>query len=90
MRNSARGRGVGLHPTGHEPKKFDKITSVDSDTMFINDPDHDISDFSKITGENTGQFGVSAVFEFSVLHVSHDGFALQIESKESMQSVNRC
>ena len=34
--------------TGFEPKKFDKITSVDSDTMLIDDPDlNEISDFSK-------------------------------------------
>ena len=64
------------------PKEFDKVT--------VDDPDLDISDFSKLTGENTGQFGVSAVFEFSVVHVSHDDFAVQIESKESMPSGNRC
>ena len=32
--------------TGYEPKEFDKNTSVDSDTMRINDQDHNISDFS--------------------------------------------
>ena len=30
-----------------EPKKFDKNTSVDSDTMLTNDPNHNFSDFSK-------------------------------------------
>ena len=34
--------------TGYEPKEFEKITSVDSDTMPIDDPDlNEISDFSK-------------------------------------------
>ena len=73
-----------------EPKKFDKNTSVDSDTMPTNDPNHNFSDFSKTTKENTRQFGVLTVFESSVSHVSHDDFALQIESKESTQSGNRC
>ena len=36
--------------TGYEPKKFDKITSVDSDTMLVDDPDlNEISDSSKNT-----------------------------------------
>ena len=70
------------HSTGYEPKKFDKITSVDNDTMLIDDPDLDeISDFSKNTHENTGQFGVLTMFESSFSHVSHDDFALQIEDK---------
>ena len=58
--------------TGYEPEKFDKITSVDDDTMLINDPNHNFSDFSKTTHENTTQFGVPTVFESSVSHVSHD------------------
>ena len=70
--------------TGYEPKKFDKITSVDSDTMLINDPDLNFSDFSKTTNENTRQFGVLTMFESSVSHVPHDNFALQIESEESI------
>ena len=36
----------------------DKITSVDNDTMLINDPNHNFSDFAKTTKEITGQFGV--------------------------------
>ena len=52
------------------PKKFHKITCVDDDTTLIKDPDHNISDFSQTTNENTGQFGVHTVFEASVLHVS--------------------
>ena len=49
--------------TGYEPKNFDKITSVDNDTMLIDDPDHDgISDFSKTKRENTGLFGVPSVW----------------------------
>ena len=48
--------------TGDEPKKFDKITSVDSDTMHIDDPDLDeISGFSKTIRENTVLFGVPSV-----------------------------
>ena len=39
--------------TGYEPNDFDKITFVDNDTMLINDPDHNISDFSTSTNENT-------------------------------------
>ena len=61
--------------TRYEPNEFD--TSVDDDTMLIGDPDHKNSDISKTTNENTGQFGVLTVFESSVLHVSHDDFALQ-------------
>ena len=58
------------HSTGYEPKEFDKITSVDGDTTPINDPNYDgISDFSKITRENTGLFGVPTMFETSVSHV---------------------
>ena len=45
--------------TGYEPKEFDKITFVDDDTTLMNDPDHNISDFSKTTCENSRQFGVS-------------------------------
>ena len=33
--------------TGYEPKKFDKITFVDDDTMLINDLNQNFSDFSK-------------------------------------------
>ena len=67
------------HSTGYEPKEFDKITSVDGDTTPVNDPNIDnISDFSKITRENTGLFGVSPMFEASVSHGS------QGESKDSM------
>ena len=73
------------HLTGHEPKEFDKITSADGDTTPISDPDHDsISDLSKITHENTGLFGVPAVFETCVSHVSHGNVALQRGSQESM------
>ena len=76
--------------TGYEPKKFDKITSVDSDTMLIDDPDlNEVSDFTKTT-HNTGLFGVLTMFESSVSHVSHDDIALQIESKESMHRETDC
>ena len=66
--------------TGYEPKEFDKITSVDDDATLINDPDlNEISDFSKNTHENTGQFDVPTVFwilcfaRFSWLFCSSDG-----------------
>ena len=59
--------------------------------MLIDDPDlNEISDFSKNTHENIGQFGVLTMFESSVSHVSHDDFALQIESKESMHRETDC
>ena len=58
--------------------------------MVSDHPDLDeISDFSKRIHENTGLFGVLTMFKSSVSHVSHDDFALHIESKESMQSGNR-
>ena len=79
-----------MQTQGMSPNEFDKIISVDDDTMLINDPNHNFFDFLKTRNENTRQFGVPTVFESSVLHVSHDGFALRIESKESMQSGNRC
>ena len=74
--------------TGYEPNKFDKNTSVDDDTMLINDPNHNTSDFSKTTNRNTGLFGVLTMLESSVSHV-YD-FALQIESKESMHRETDC
>ena len=49
-----------------------------------------ISLTSSKTHENKGLFGVLTMFESSVSHVSHDVFALQIDSKESMRSGNRC
>ena len=73
------------HSTSYEPKEFDKITSADGDTTLINDSDYEnISDFSKITCENTGPFGVSTMLESSVSHVSHG------ESKDKHASGNRC
>ena len=76
--------------TGFEPKEFHKITSVENDTMLINEPNHNFSDFSKTTNENTRQFGVPTVFESSVSQRSHGDFAPQVGSKDSMQSGNRC
>ena len=66
--------------TGYEPKEFDKITSVDVDTPPINDPDHNISDFSKTTSENTGHSVLNPLFCTFLI----GDFALQRESKESM------
>ena len=75
---------IPTHSTGFEPKEFDKITSVDGDTTPINDPNHDsISDFSKITRENTEQFGVPKMLETSLSHVFHGEFALEREIQES-------
>ena len=80
-----------MHSTGYEPNEFDKTTSVDGDTMLIDDPDlNEISDFSKNTHEIDGLFGILTVFESSVSLVSHDDFALQIESKESMHRETDC
>ena len=68
-----------------------KITSVDTDTMLIDDPDLDeIADFSKNACENIGLFGVLTVFESSVSNVFHDDFALQRESKQSMHRETDC
>ena len=72
--------------TGYEPKEFDKITSVDVDTPSINDPDHNISDFSKTTSENTGHSVLNPLFCTFLI----GDFALQRESKESMPRENRC
>ena len=59
--------------------------------MLIDDPDlNEISNFSKNTHENIGLFGVLTMFDSSVSHVSHDDFALQIESKESMHRETDC
>ena len=77
--------------TGYEPNKFDRITSVGNDTMLIDDPDlSEISDFSKNTHQNKRLFDVLTMFESSVSNVSHDNFALQIESKESMHRETDC
>ena len=73
------------HSTGCEPKELNKITSADGDTTPINDPNYDnISDFSKITRQNTALFDVSTMLETSFSHVSHGNFALQRASQESM------
>ena len=73
------------HSTVHEPKEFDKITSADGDTTPEDEPNSDgISNFSRNTRENTGLLGVSEMVEASVSNVSPG------ESKESMQSGNRC
>ena len=64
--------------TGYEPDEFDKITVVNNDTMLMDDPDLDeISDFSKNSRENTGEFGVPTMFETSVSRVSHGDFPLR-------------
>ena len=84
-RTSARAAGSfgyladSTHSAGCEPKEFDKISSADGDTTPINDPNYDnTSEFSKITRENTGLFGVTTMLGASVSHVSHG------ESKDSM------
>ena len=55
--------------TGYEAKKLDKNNWWD-DMMLINDPNHNFSDLSKTTNENTSQLCVHTVFE-SVLDFSH-------------------
>ena len=80
MRISERGQEVWLsgqvRPKHRSwPKKFDKSTSEDSDTMLVHDPDlNEISDLSKNTHENIGLFGVLSMFELSVTAVSHEDF----------------
>ena len=44
----------------------------------------------KHTLENIGLFGVPTIFESSASHVSHDDFALQMESKEGMHRETDC
>ena len=97
MRNSAvASRSLATKPnqmqqnTSFTPNELDKIISMDLDKTLINDPNHNFSDFSTATNENTGQFRVPTVFECSVSHVSHDDVAPQIASKESMQSGHIC
>ena len=73
------------HSTGHEPKEFDKTISRAGETTLVNDTNYDnISDFSKITRENTGLFGVPTMLEASVSPVSHGEFLFQGKSKDSM------
>ena len=80
--------------TGYEPNEFDKITSVDDDKMLINDPNHNFSNFSKTTKENTRHFDVHTVFESSVSHVSHacnrETVARQRETEEREFVCDQC
>ena len=80
--------------TGYEPNEFDKITSVDDDKMLINDPNHNCSNFSKTTKENTRHFDVHTVFESSVSHVSHacnrETVARQRETEEREFVCDQC
>ena len=70
---------------------YEQITSVDHDTMLIDDRDLDeISDFSANTRENIGLFGVSTMIETCTSHVSHGDVVLQIKSKESMHQEIDC
>ena len=78
--------------TGYEPNEFGKITPVDNDThdtLWRSRPQLK-SLTSRNTHEKIGHFDVFTMFESSVSHVSHDDLALQIGSKEIMQSGNRC
>ena len=79
-------------PQVNVSKESDKVISVDDDTTSINNPNHNnISDFSKITRDNTEQEGVPSMFETSVSHVSHGEFALQSgRSPRKHASGNRC
>ena len=73
------------HLTGYEPNLPHKMVPADDDATPMNDPDHDsISDFSKTTHENIGQFHVPTVCETSVSHISRGDTALQKESRESL------
>ena len=75
--------------TGYEPKKFDKITSVDDDTMLINDPNDNFSDFTKTTNENTRHFGVPSVWILCFARFSWWSCSSN-RSQRSRQSGNRC
>ena len=48
--------------TKYESNELDKIISLDHDKTLINDPNHNFSDFSITTNENTGQFSVPTEF----------------------------
>ena len=75
---------------GYEPKKFDKITSVDNDTTIIDDPDLDIYDFSKITGKTLDNSVFPQCLNSLFRTFLIGDFVPQRESKESMQSGNSC
>ena len=72
--------------TSYEPKEFDWNTFTDDDATNINDPDHDISDLSKTTLDNS-VFTQCLNSLFCTFLIGD--FVPQRESKESMQSGNR-
>ena len=73
-----------FHSTGYEPKQSDKMVLADDDATPINDPDHDsISKVSKTTLDNTGWFGVPAVWESSVSQI--DSLTRETEGKQRMR-----
>ena len=70
--------------TVYEPNEFDKNTSVDSDTVLIDDPDlNEISFFSKNTHENKGLIDVLTMFDSSVSHVFHDDLLPEWKAKKA-------
>ena len=75
---------------GYEPKKFDKITSVDNDTTLTDDPDHDIYDFSKITGKTLDNSVFPQCLNSLFRTFLIGDFVSQRKSKESMQPGNSC
>ena len=95
MRISPRGREVWLSgQVRPQHRLWAEMSSTRSllwtvTTMLINDLNHNFSDFSN-THENIGLFSVLTVFESSISHVSHNDFVLPKESREIMQSGNRC
>ena len=76
------------HSTGCEANEFDKNTSADDDATLIHDPDHNISDFSKTTNENTSQFGVHTVFGSFVLNVFFIGDFVPQKAKKVKKACN--
>ena len=76
MRNSA-----------HASREFGYVAKSDANTGY---KPNKFDKFTSVEHENTGLFGVLTMFESSVSHVSHDDFALQIESKESMLRETDC
>ena len=79
MAGSARSTGCEPKPKLKLKLKLKKTSiSEDSDATPINDPDRDnFSDFSRVTSESTGRFGVSNVcIDPSLSHVSWDSGVL--------------
>ena len=76
--------------TGYGPNEFDKNTSVDNDTMLTNDPNHNISEFRKPLTRTLVKSVFPQCLNLLFRTFLIGDFVPQRESKESMQSGNRC